>query len=387
MRHRGTAARPSATAAALALATACSGPADRTPSAGEAQTVVFALHELARTAPDVEFGGVSDLDVDSQGRVYVGDPIGEVWVLDPDLRLERRVGRRGFGPGEFRSVGTVRIVARDSLYVYDPDIQRFSVYAPDSSNPAYTFSLASGAELAAADWAAPLDRRGSIAALYRTPLGDFREGGGTRSEVLRVIGPDGALQRDSVVTMREPESLPISTPAGEGYLFPPFARRTLFALSPAGTLYHAWSDSAVFTAQPLDGGPARVIRVDAPPRPITTYERDSVVQAMSDGAFPPQAVRAALERAGYRTWPALAAFFPDDRERLWIALTPPREGPIDWVVVDAEGRRVGGLRLPPTLRLMTLRGDRAYAIQADSLDVLSVVLFRVTAAPEAEVRA
>ena len=384
MHHRGTAAR-SALGIGLALTAACSGPGDRTPGDGEA--VVFSLHELARTAPDVEFGGISDIDVDSRGRVYVGDSGGEVWVLGPDLHPERRVGRRGSGPGEFRSVGTVRVVARDSLYVYDPDIQRFSVYAPGTSRPAYTFTLATGAELAAADWAAPLGRTGWIAAMYRTPLGDFRDGGGTRSEVLRVIGPDGALQRDSVALMREPETLAISTPAGEGYVFPPFARRTVFALSSSGTLYHAWTDSAVFTAQPLDGGPARVIRVDAPPRPITAHERDSVVQAMAAGAFPPTEVRAALRRAGYRTWPALAAFFADDRERLWIALTPPREGPVEWVVVDTRGRRVGGLRLPPTVRLMALRGDRAYAIQADSLDVLSVVLYRVDATPAAEVRA
>jgi hypothetical protein len=70
---------------------------------------------------------------DSQGRFFLGFPetTGEpVWVFDRDGRIIRKLGRSGFGPGEFREVRTVRITPGDTLRVYDGSLGRVTVYSP-----------------------------------------------------------------------------------------------------------------------------------------------------------------------------------------------------------------------------------------------------------------
>lgn len=65
---------------------------------------------------------------DSRGVFYaiVEEP-GMVAVYDATGRFLRTVGRRGEGPGEFRSVSTIAVDAGDSLYVFGA---RISVFSP-----------------------------------------------------------------------------------------------------------------------------------------------------------------------------------------------------------------------------------------------------------------
>jgi hypothetical protein len=74
--------------------------------------------------------------------VYVADfyrP--QVTVLSLRGQPERVIGRRGSGPGEFRSIRSIQAIEGDSLLVYDPSLARISIYAPDAAAPAYTVDL------------------------------------------------------------------------------------------------------------------------------------------------------------------------------------------------------------------------------------------------------
>ncbi len=58
--------------------------------------------------------------VDSKGNIYFADPFGEIGVrvFTSDGRYLRTVGKRGQGPGEFMSVGSLAIGYGDSLHVF-----------------------------------------------------------------------------------------------------------------------------------------------------------------------------------------------------------------------------------------------------------------------------
>ncbi|HLM69738.1 MAG TPA: 6-bladed beta-propeller, partial [Longimicrobium sp.] len=100
---------------------------------------------MAVSAPQATFTAVTALDVDSRGRVYVGDWYRQqVTVLGPDGSLVRTLGKRGDGPGEFRAIRGVQILSGDSLLVYDPTSARVTVYAADAARPAYTTNLRTG---------------------------------------------------------------------------------------------------------------------------------------------------------------------------------------------------------------------------------------------------
>ena len=78
----------------------------------------------------MQLSHVLDLDIDSRGRIYVADGVEmTIVVLDRDLIYQRRVGRVGEGPGEFRTITSIDLRA-DSLWVFDSRLLRVTVFDP-----------------------------------------------------------------------------------------------------------------------------------------------------------------------------------------------------------------------------------------------------------------
>jgi hypothetical protein len=366
---------------AIALA-ACGNPEA---NVAAAPSNVYGAVEVARTPETVEFGGISAVDIDSRGRILVGDG-GEIVVLSPDATVERRIGRHGHGPGEFQYIATVTTLARDSVFVYDPGLRRMTVYPPGSANPAYSTQISSG-QTTLPYWARPVGG-GQIVAAYKTARGDVpeRQTGAALTEVLRLLNPDGSVARDSLVLMPEMQMLNIDNVEGRGVLHYPFARHSVFALSRRGIVYHGWTDSLRISAYGLDGRRVSEFHVPHTPRAVSSQELDSVVQKLSKDRFSEATIRRALREADTRTWPAFRGFFVDDQERLWVALTPASDdADLEWLVLGPSGQRLGSLRLPQSVTLGAVRGDRAYAVARDENDVESIVVYQLTSTPGATV--
>jgi hypothetical protein len=326
------------------------------------------------------------MDVDSRGRILIGDGA-QVVVLSPDARVERRIGRQGHGPGEFQYVATIASLARDSLFVYDPGLRRVTVYPPGTERAAYSTQMSNG-QTTLPYWARPAGTRGQIVAAFKTAHGDVpeRQERTVVGDVLRLLNPDGSVVRDSVLVMRETQTLDIDNSEGRGVLHYPFARSSAFALSRGGVIYHAWTDSLHFTAYGLDGRRLREFRVPHTPRAVSSSEIDSTVQRLAKPPFSAATIRRALREADTRTWPAFRGFFVDDQERLWVALTPESDdADLEWLVLGPSGQRLGSLRLPQSVTLGAVRGDRAYAVARDENDVESIVVYQLTSTPGATV--
>lgn len=69
---------------------------------------------------------------DSQGRFFVTDDASpKVRVFDGDGTVITALGREGEGPGEFLFISATSIGPADSLFVFDPNLGRISVFTPD----------------------------------------------------------------------------------------------------------------------------------------------------------------------------------------------------------------------------------------------------------------
>jgi hypothetical protein len=67
---------------------------------------------------------------DPEGTAYIPDPGAHaILVFDRDLRLVRRIGREGEGPGELKWPCAVRMAPDGSLVVQDPDNHRVSCFS------------------------------------------------------------------------------------------------------------------------------------------------------------------------------------------------------------------------------------------------------------------
>lgn len=81
---------------------------------------------------DDSFGRVMSVTLDSRGRVFVADDKRHrIAVFGGDGRFVKEVGRQGHGPGEFQSPWLVAVDASDSVFVWDAEQSRISVFDPN----------------------------------------------------------------------------------------------------------------------------------------------------------------------------------------------------------------------------------------------------------------
>jgi hypothetical protein len=85
----------------------------------------------SETRAELSFTYVSAVVIDRHGNIHIAQPQDhEVRVFDSRGRFLRTVGRRGSGPGEFRSIGALGFRG-DTLWVTDPVQYRISLFDPD----------------------------------------------------------------------------------------------------------------------------------------------------------------------------------------------------------------------------------------------------------------
>jgi hypothetical protein len=179
---------------------------------------------LAHSAEGVEFSMITGVGVDSKGRIYAGDRLGEIIVLDERGELVRRFGRMGGGPGEYELVASVDLLEGDSLHVFDGIGLRATVYAPDSDRVAYTVRLPEPS------YSYPMvvqPINGHLVAHFRRINGDLPITGQRRDDLIRILHRDGSILRDSVLTVREPEVAELRNEQSWGFYTPDFSRQTL----------------------------------------------------------------------------------------------------------------------------------------------------------------
>ena len=76
------------------------------------------------------FGRVTDVALDGRGRILVADDFGRHYkVFDPSGSYLATVGRRGEGPGEFEGPWSIAVGTEDSVFVWDYQRARISVFS------------------------------------------------------------------------------------------------------------------------------------------------------------------------------------------------------------------------------------------------------------------
>jgi hypothetical protein len=95
---------------------------------------VISMRTLVTLGTDDGVGSLNgkpmSVNIDSRGRYWIFQELEPPTVFHPDGRVDRMIGRKGSGPGEFRSANT-GIVVGDSMLVLDWLESRATMVGPD----------------------------------------------------------------------------------------------------------------------------------------------------------------------------------------------------------------------------------------------------------------
>lgn len=347
------------------------------PETAQRRASAIAVREIARSRVDTLFQQVTGLDVDSRGRVYVGDwYAARVAVFDSAANLVGTVGRRGLGPGEFRSIRGVQVLPGDSVLVYDPSAARLSVFAPGETRPAYVVNV--GAAAGSVPFYIHRTRgNDAFLAMFR-PM--FRSDDTARAmDRLRVLEPDGRPRGEPIRTYPARGFLRVGDRNSFAVAPDPFGREGLYALGANDRVHYLWSDSLAVETLDLRGRRTGGFSVRYRAPRVEAADVEAALEGMQPDML--RVFRPALEDSLPERWPAARGLLVDPEGWLWIGLSSPAGQPREWAVFTDGGRYLGSVFLPRRMELHAVRGQRLYGVEKDADDVPHVVIYRMDARP------
>lgn len=362
------------------LLAACGDPEDA-PSLGDwtIETASLRTDLQVSETENYFFGSIRDLDVTSKGRMVVLD--GEAThlkVLRPHGSLLDTLGRAGQGPGEFQSPNTVEVARGDSVYVFDAEPNRLTVFTPPFSP-----SLARSVTICRDQGPRGTDAWGSLGTVR--VLGDtlaarfhpyYAREEGYRypaPATWRLLSETGVLGDTLLHERRKHISISFEG-QGVGVEALPFDRLTLEATGPDGRLYHGWTDSLQVHATALDGTTEVIAHVPTPPVPVTAADRDSALSPIERTD-----IRQQFADAIPQTKPAFTDLVVADNGRLWVR-RPTQTAEADtvsWWILAPDSKTIHQVRLPRDVELEVVQNGQAYGKTKTEIGAPAVVRYQI----------
>lgn len=306
---------------------------------------------------------------DSQVIVDAGDA-GQLLVFDQSGRLLHTIGRRGQGPGEFRSVASFGIRA-DSLWVFDYVARRVTTFSLATGRVAS--SLATSPSLPG--WSGPI----RIAALLEgggmLVQGHSRLGDASGPSVIPfgVVSSSGRYTPIGTLDLAG-TSFQLVQPNGTSIVgIQPFTPRPSLVPAPRGdrfALVEPGDTGVRITMFGSDGQVRYQTHLTIPGEELTRSIADSILNWR--GPQVASAEGGAIHRP--RRLPAVSVALADNDGSLWLRLDPLglERRASRWLVVEPDGRQAGTVFVPSEHRVVRPDGSSYWAWVLDSLEVPSL---------------
>jgi len=317
----------------------------------------------------VYFDYIDDIEVDAQGNILVADNASPGFrVFLPDGTLTHGIGSEGEAPGGFQDTPLLTVGTKDSVFVFDKDNGRLTVYSPGDYQLTRMVNLATNLpnNVEAADVLAILPE-GMIVQFEHYPDEDATDENDWPMEV-KFLDHFGGVLRDSIALIPSYQLTLISDEVIENLPFPRIWGRESFIISSSdGPIHAGWNETIQVSTTSLSGVVGEFV-IPYSPIPITLDEKNEEVSRW------PEEWQVQLRRDVPDTKPAFNAMVLDDEDRLWMQLIWPADSAkAAWLVVESSTGDVVAKTSPPvTATIMKIRQRKAYGSVDDGQDVVTV---------------
>lgn len=317
------------------------------------------------------FGSITALDVTSDGHMVVADmEANHIKVLASDGTLIDTLGGSGEGPGQFQRLGRLQVACGDSLFAYDSQQTRLTVYGPDSP---YRLSrtVAISRETA---------RIGRLHVLNEALVGvEFNvirqpEEGVQHPDPMhwRLLSETGTPGDTLFRTRAKPYAIHKMN-RGLSLESVPFARQTHIAVGSDARVYTGWPDSLQIRAVAPTGRSETVVSIPTASPPVQPADRDSALHDMGTE------LRNMIEPAIPDTKPAFTDLIVADDGRLWVQRPAQKtqSETVPWWILDPDRKTIHQARLPRDVELDVVRDGRAYGTTTTDAGAPALVRYHI----------
>lgn len=333
---------------------------------------------LLRGQPTVVAEAFSDISQAvelADGRVVVYDAVERRLDLVDFARGQRqRLASQGAGPQEFRMIVAALRVPGDSVLLWDPANDRVLAIGP-TGNVVGTWPAEGrsgrGVPLIRA-YPRAADATGHLYALQQRPTD------GDTATLLRLRVRDGAT--DTLARVPVPQLRPERAGAGVIRVRPPgFPALDAWAVFADGRVLIVRAAGYLPEILHPDGRRQRAAAVPFTPIAVTEAMRQAQLREavremqrrlLREAGGGRAVALPRVEAAEPASWPtqlppiASTVVPVDSKQRAWVHVRDAGSG-ARYDLLDASGRRVASLRLPPELRLVALGRESVYAATED----------------------
>ena len=311
------------------------------------------------TAGDsVLLGYVFTMAVDSKGQFYLTDSgFKGIRMFSSDGILIREIGREGEGPGEFAATPIVHIGPGDSLYALDRTTARITIFSPKDQSLVTTVSLRGPGALRP-DAFLGASEHGLLVEFisYYTP---GSENFILMSTLVKYVHWNSTVAPDTIAQLPITDFVIFDIGGQVGIRYLPFAASAHFAFSADQVLYYGMGDAIDITGVALDGVKMHRITLPHVPVFVTRAEREAATAGVRHDD-----TRKKLFTNIPANKPAFDALFLDDAGHVWIRLSRQESGQTTtWLVLDNSGVVVAQANVPKGVRLLAVRGGRAFGAE------------------------
>ena len=325
-------------------------------------------------------GSTGRMAIGRTGHIYVADAsVPTVYVFSASGDFVISIGRRGEGPGEFVELNGIFVGDNDSLFVFDINLRRISVFAPETHQFAYSVSVHGDAKSSPHRFLG-VSEKGYLMVYqssYYTAGGAGLGPDADRFATAKLVNRSGAIARE-VMTLPDHESLVITNNRGGiTAAMLPYGRLYQYQLAANGLLYGGYNESIDIKVSSADGEARKTIH--HPHNAIRLTRKDI------DAAF------ADVKREYWRTLrtvladtkPAWTSFVVDNQERVWVRsyydlFADPEPSEMTWTVLNPEGEIVGEVELPRRLAIRVIQAGIAYGVVYDYDSGPYVAVYAIT---------